>query len=68
MTDQHQLKDLADRAWARYQHWLGHLAVPAGTQLDLEGDSQASAQVNEWRGIWHACELELIRQETANGC
>lgn len=61
------LRDLADQAWARYVHWLGRLAVPAGTQLELVDGSEAVAQVDEWRGIWHACELELIRQEATNG-
>lgn len=63
------LQDLADQAWARYQVWLQRQARPRGAQLDLLTDSDVAAQVNEWRGIWHACELELIRRQpvAANG-
>lgn len=62
-----QLRDLADQAWARYQSWLRRQARPTGAQLELE-DANVSLQVSEWRGIWHACELEAIRQEgAANG-
>ena len=62
----HQLRDLADIAWARFQSWHARLSKLRGTQLELE-DQDVTAQVNEWRGIWHACELELIRQEAARG-
>ena len=64
--DVHQLRDLADIAWARYLSWSQRQARLSGTQLELE-DQDVTAQVNEWRGIWHACELELIRVEAANG-
>ena len=65
-ADPHQLRDFADIAWARYQSWLSRQAKLRGTQLELE-DQGVADQVNEWRGIWHACELELIRVEAANG-
>lgn len=60
--DPHQLRDLADIAFARYLTWMQRQAKVRGTQLELE-DQEIPAQVREWRGIWHACELELIRVE-----
>lgn len=65
MTDLN-LRDLADLAWARYQHWLRRTARPSGAQLDLVNDADVSAQLREWRGIWCACEREAARV-AANG-
>lgn len=53
------LRELADLAWARYQHWLQRLARPRGAQLDLLELSDASSQAREWRGIWCAIEREI---------
>lgn len=64
MTDLN-VRELADLAWARYQHWLRRLAFPTGTQLELEA-ANAGAQCREWRGIWSACEREAARV-AANG-
>lgn len=60
------LQDLADLAWYRYQHWLRRLARPSGAQFDLE-DGDLVAQVREWRGIWCACELEIVRVGACTG-
>ena len=58
------LQDLADQAWARYQSWLARQAQLPHTQLTIF-EHDVAAQVAEWRGIWHACELEIIRVEAA---
>lgn len=68
MSDQAlNLRELADLAWFRYQHWLQRLATLPRAQLDLLEHHDASSQAREWRGIWCACERECARLEAARG-
>lgn len=61
------LRELANIAWYRYMHWLQRLAMPKGTQLELDA-ANAGAQAKEWRGIWCAIEREIhARGESARG-
>lgn len=59
------LRELADLAWFRYQHWLQRQAQLPRTQLELLEAYDVPAQVREWRGIWMALEREIRRVEVA---
>lgn len=59
------LRELADLAWFRYQHWLQRQAQLPRTQLELLDAYDVPAQVREWRGIWLSIEREIRRVEVA---